>query len=282
MLYECHGHIMLDGLSYQDSYAHHQSGPNQAFVRQNLKTCAAAGIKYYRDGGDKLGVSSLAKKLAHEYGIDYRTPVCIIHKQGFYGSMFGHSFETVREYRALIRAIRRDGADFVKLTVTGMLDFMHEGIPTGPSMPFSELRELVEIAHGEGFAVMAHCNGAAHIKTALGAGVDSLEHGFLPDDETVRYFLETGAVWVPTSSTVRNLIGCGRYDDGLLGKILDEQKQVLMQAYAAGVSIASGSDCGAHLVPQGRGTLDEYSWLTELGIDPEKGNKQICALFRAR
>ena len=75
------------------------------------------------------------------------------------------------------------------------------------------IREMIAIAHGEGFAVMAHANGAQTIRDALEAGVDSIEHGAYMDGDTVRALARSGAVWVPTLSTVGNLIGNGRYPE---------------------------------------------------------------------
>lgn len=280
MKYECHGHIIADGVSYHDAMARHKNGVDKAYLKGALEAVAAAGVVFYRDGGDKYQVSAYAKKLAGAYGIDYRTPVFIAHKTGCYGAMYGRSFDNLRDYAALIREGAQLGADFVKLTVTGMLDFDGGGKITGPVFAGEELKEAVHIAHEEGFAVMAHCNGADNMKSALEAGVDSIEHGFWPDESVIGHFLQTGAVWVPTCVAVCNLIGNGRYDDGTLRRIHEAQRAVLIKAYGRGVLIAAGSDCGAYLVPQGKGTLDEYAVLSGMGIDPEKGNKAIMARFQ--
>jgi hypothetical protein len=280
MKYECHGHIIADGISYAESMARHKNGVDEAYVRTALKTAAASGIGFYRDGGDKYMVSAYAKKIAGEYGLDYRTPIYISHKKGYYGGMYGRSFENMADYNALVREAKTLGADFIKITVTGMLDFADEGKIMGPVFAFGELKEAVKIAEGEGFAVMAHVNGAAHIKEALEAGVKSIEHGYWPDSTVIDYFLQTNAVWVPTCAPVYNLINAGRYQQTVMQKIHDAQKTVLQQAYTRGVLIASGSDCGACLVKQGTGTLDECAILDGMAIDPERGNKAIERIFK--
>lgn len=280
MKYECHGHIIADGVSYQDAMARHKNGVDTGYVRQALSTVAAAGVRYYRDGGDKYGVSAYAKKIAGEYGLEYRTPVFIAHKTGYYGSMYGRGFDTLRDYRVLIRESMAQGADFVKLTVSGMLDFDNGGQILGPVFGGEELREAVRIAHGEGLAVMAHCNGADNMKMALESGVDSVEHGLWPDGSVIPYFLQANAVWVPTCVAVHNLIGEGRYSGGTLRHIHEAQRHVLIEAYRQGVLIAAGSDCGAYRVMQGKGTLDEYAVLAGMGIDPEKGNQTIRERFK--
>ncbi|NMA25709.1 MAG: amidohydrolase family protein [Clostridiales bacterium] len=280
MKFECHGHIIADGENYTEAMERHKKGVDVLYVRNALKRIADHGIRFYRDGGDKHMVSAYAKKIAVDYGIDYRTPIFIAHRKGYYGSLYGRSFESRREYRALIHEAKTLGADFVKLTVSGILDFDEGGRITGPVFIGAALREAVNIANGEGFAVMAHCNGADIIKAALEAGVSSIEHGFWPDGSVIDYFLQTGAVWVPTCATVTNIIGAGRYDPAVMENIHNVQKAVLQEAYARGVLIASGSDCGAWMVPQGEGTDDEIAVLKAMGIDPERGNAAIREIFR--
>lgn len=280
MKFECHGHIIADGISYAESMERHKNGVDKAYVRNALKAVADHGVRYYRDGGDKYLVSAYAKKIAGEFGIDYRTPVFITHKKGYYGSMYGRSFETMREFRALVAEAKALGADFLKLTVTGMLDFDDGGKITGLVFSGDQLKEAVKTANGEGFRVMAHVNGADHIKAALDAGVDSIEHGFWPDSTVIDYFLQTGAVWVPTCVAVGNIIRAGRYDHRVMQKIHEAQKAVLQEAYAKGVLVASGSDCGAWMVMQGKGTDDEIALLTSMGINPDEGNRAIKDRFR--
>ncbi|MDR3278633.1 MAG: Xaa-Pro dipeptidase [Oscillospiraceae bacterium] len=279
MKYECHGHIAADGVSYARAMARHANGADEASLRASLAAVAARGVTYYRDGGDKLGVSEYAKKLAPEYGIEYRTPLFILHKKGFYGQLYGIAYGDMREYASIVRTLPARGADFVKITVSGMLDFAGDGGVLGDATERGELAELVNIAHGEGLRVMAHCNGAENIKNALRSGVDSLEHGFWADREAVDLLCETGAVWVPTCAAVSNLVGEGRYGDAALTAILNRHGDMLRYAAARGALIASGSDCGAYRVLQGVGTDDEYAALRRLDIDPQRGNEAVATRF---
>ena len=279
MTYECHGHIILDGISYDGAVARHERGVDEAFVRRNLKTCAEHGVIFYRDGGDKHGVTTFARKIAHEYGIDYRTPCYIIHKKGYYGHMFGRAFETLKEYRQLVKEAERSGADFIKLTASGIVDYANGGGVTGPPT-CEEFPELVKIAHGEGFAVMVHASGADNIKRALEAGVDSIEHGYYIDNEACRIMAQTGAVWVPTIAVAANMIGAGRFDDGAVQSIFDGHKNALAEARDLGVLIACGSDAGAVGVLQGQGAHDEDLILRTMGINPDPGNNKISEVFR--
>lgn len=282
MIFECHGHIILDSVSYNGAVARHKNGPDEGFIHHNLKICAEHGIVFYRDGGDKYGASVFAKTIAASYGIDYRTPAYIIHKKGYYGGMFGRAFDSMTEYRGLVTEALRLGADFVKTTASGLLDFAHGGSITGASLPQDELREMINIAHGEGCAVMIHANGADNIKRAVECGADSIEHGFYMDTQALKMLAQTGAVWVPTCAAVSNLIGSGLYNDDVLLLVLARHKDALAEAVKIGVPVACGSDTGASFVPQGRGTLDEISVLESLEIDPEHGNCKIAEVFRRK
>ncbi len=280
-MYECHGHVAMDGVDFGAAMARHRNGVDKEFVRRNLKSCAEAGISFFRDGGDRCMASAFAGEIAGEYGIDYRTPVFAIHKHGYYGSIVGRSFRSMKDFAALVAEARKLGADFIKIMASGILGFKTDGKIGGPSLTYEEMREAVRIASGEGFCVMAHVNGAENIKNALSAGVKSIEHGFWPDSGVIEYFLQSGAVWVPTVATVRNLLGREGFSCEVLGRILETQGAVLREAYAKGVLIACGSDSGAINVPHGKGTHDERSYLKELGIDTERGDRRISELFRA-
>ena len=279
MIYECHGHIILDGVTYAGAVARHINGVDEGYVRRNLKTSAESGVSFYRDGGDKHMVSLYAKAIAAEYGIDYRTPVYIIHRSGYYGQMFGRAFDSITGYRELVGEVRRLGGDFIKITASNLLDFNHGGVVNGPEMSSGELGEMVRIAHGEGFSVMIHANGADNIKRSVESGVDSIEHGFYMDNDALSMIAQTGAVWVPTCATVSNLIGTGKYDDAILANILDGHKAALVKAQEIGVLIACGSDAGAAYVPQRTGARDELRVLNSLGIDPSPGNRKVAEAF---
>ncbi|MDR3209260.1 MAG: amidohydrolase family protein [Oscillospiraceae bacterium] len=279
-LTEAHAHIIADGASYAAAQLRHKLAPDAAFIRSQLTAIQASSVTFYRDGGDKLGVSARAKTLAPEYGIDYRTPVAILHRAGYYGGLYGFAFRDLAEYRALVRRVKAEGADFIKLAVSGILDFAGDGGLLGASLTLQELIALVNVAHGEGFRVMAHCNGAENVKNALAAGVSSIEHGFGTDAEAIGLLCETGAVWVPTAVTVANNLGGGRFPDATLRGILSRHTDALRLANTRGALIACGSDGGAFGVPQGQGTRDEDALLRSFGIDPARGNDKIREMFR--
>ena len=130
MFGECHAHVIMDGINYKAAVALHKDGVCEAAVRAHLKEWKDAGITFVRDGGDARGASKKAKELAPEYGIDYRTPVFAIHKRHHYGGIVGLPFDTWTEYEALVLRAKEEGADFIKIMVSGILDFAHAGTLT--------------------------------------------------------------------------------------------------------------------------------------------------------
>ena len=169
--------MVLDGKDWKAAIAAHQNGPNEALIRARLQRYRERGFSYLRDGGDRWGVGARAREIAPEYGIRYRTPLAPLCKAGHYGGFIGRRYENLKEYLSLVREQGRQGADFVKVMISGLMDFDRFGVLTEEGLAPGEIRELIHIAHEEGFAVMAHANGARTVEAAAAAGVDSIEHG---------------------------------------------------------------------------------------------------------
>ena len=282
MLGECHAHIFMNGTDYRKAVQTHKVQANEASVRSALEAYRKAGVTYVREGGDPYGASLLAGRLASEYGIEYRSPVFAIHKNGHYGKIVGRGFDTLKEYHQRVLEAASEGADFIKIMTTGLLDFNDDGKVTGTPVDEAEVREMVHIAHEEGFAVMSHTNGIYGTRAAIEAGVDSLEHGFFMEDETLSLLAERGTAWFPTFAPVGNLLGCGRFPDEEIQKNLDMQMKNVKKAAKLGAHIGLGSDAGAYLVPHGTGTRDEYQYLRSAGVVDdvlEKTEMQVRDLF---
>ena len=284
MLSDCHIHMVLDGVYWKDAIARHRAGVREDWVRRTLSAYRQRGITYLRDGGDRWGVCSLAARLAPEYGIRYRIPGAPIHKNGHYGGFIGRGFDTMADYRALVEDARHSGVDFIKIMISGLMDFDRLGVLTDVPLTPEEIREMIAIAHGEGFSVMAHANGDATVAAAIAAGVDSIEHGAYLGQETLHRLAESRTVWVPTLVTFGNLIGCGRFPDAVLKPLLEGAMENVRTAAALGALIAPGSDAGAFRVLHGQGTLDEYALLKAAigdGCDEvlSRGSREIQARF---
>ena len=270
MFGECHAHIIMDGVNYRHAIDLHRNGPDDNVIREHLKIYQDRGIIFVRDGGDALGVSARAKELAPEYGIDYRTPVFAIHKEGHYGSIVGKNFSTMPEFHKRVLEAKEQSADFIKIMTTGLLDFNAHGAITGTPLDATEVKEMVHIAHEEGMAVMSHTNGTYGVQAAVEAGVDSLEHGNYMNEESLAMLSESHTVWVPTLVTVRNLLGDGRYADETLKPIIETAEENVRKAFRLGVKVAPGSDAGAYRVLHGQGIQDEMQAFVQILGNEEK------------
>lgn len=270
MFGECHAHIIMDGVNYRHAIDLHRNGPDDNVIREHLKIYQDRGITFVRDGGDALGVSARAKELAPEYGIDYRTPVFAIHKEGHYGSIVGKNFSTMPEFHKRVLEAKEQSADFIKIMTTGLLDFNAHGAITGTPLDAAEVKEMVHIAHEEGMAVMSHTNGTYGVQAAVEAGVDSLEHGNYMNEESLTMLSESHTVWVPTLVTMRNLLGDGRYADETLKPIIETAEENVRKAFRLGVKVAPGSDAGAYRVLHGQGIQDEMQAFVQILGNEEK------------
>lgn len=284
---ECHAHVIMDGKNYKKAVEMHREQVRDDVIRSCLKQYQELGISFVRDGGDACGVSRRTKELAGEYGIDYRSPIFAIHKEGHYGSIVGRGFTTMKEYHSLVLEARKEGADFIKIMTTGLMDFADHGKVTGTPLDAKEVKEMVHIAHEEGFAVMSHTNGTYGVQAALEAGTDSVEHGNYMDRETVCMLAKSHTVWVPTLVTVRNLLNCGRYEDSVILPIMEHAAENLRLAFEKGAKVALGSDAGAYQVPHGKGTCEEWNAFRQiLGDSPEvrkwvlQGEQEIRSRFQ--
>ena len=261
---DCHIHMVLDGADWRRAIDAHRIQPDRELIRARLKAYADAGFTYLRDGGDKWGVGAAARALAGEWGITYRTPLAPLILSGHYGGFIGEKYENLREYAALVKKRREQGVDFIKIMISGIMDFDRFGVLSEEGVPPEMIRELVHIAHAEGFAVMAHCNGARTAEAAAAAGADSIEHGAYLDDDALHAMRENGTVWVPTLSAIGNLRGTGRFDEGAVAAIYESAAEKLRAFTKMNGLIAPGSDAGAWVVPHVGGGMDEYAHLEQV------------------
>ena len=193
----------------------------------------------------------------------------------------------MKEYHRRVLEAAAEGADFIKIMTTGLLDFADHGKITGTPLSATDVKEMVHVAHEEGFAVMSHTNGCYGVQAAVEAGVDSIEHGNYMDDETISILADSESVWVPTLVTVRNLKGCGRFEDTILASIIKTGEQNLKKAFEKKVHVAVGSDAGAYQVLHGQGVQDESRAFFDILGDTqavrswmEDGEKRIRTIFR--
>ena len=251
---DCHMHMILDGVEWKSAIGRHKEKPDMEFIHKVLGIYQQLGVTYLRDGGDRWSAGKAAREIAADYGITYRTPLAPLCKKGHYGAFIGADYADMKEYAELVKKAKADGADFIKIMISGLMDFDRFGVLTEDGLSAQEIRELIHIAHEEGFSVMAHANGARTVEAAAIAGVDSVEHGAYLDEAALAAMKENGCVWVPTLSTVGNLRGKGRFDEKAVCAILESAMANVGRFSQMGGLLAPGTDAGAWAVPHGSRT----------------------------
>jgi imidazolonepropionase-like amidohydrolase len=157
----------------------------------------------------------------------------------------------VDEVRSNVRQILAGGADFIKVIATGAV--LTSGTdPGAPEFTEDEIHAAVEEAALRGAFVAAHAHGAEGIKRAVRAGVRSIEHGSLMDDEAVDLMAEHGTYLVADMFDGDWMIEQGPslgYSDEVLRKTEmtnDSQREGFTKCVKAGVRIAFGTDSGIY------------------------------------
>jgi imidazolonepropionase-like amidohydrolase len=171
--------------------------------------------------------------------------------------------------RAAVRARYKEGADLIKVTATGGV-LSQARNSQNPQFTEDELRAVVSAAKDYGFRVSAHAHGTEGIKRALRAGVDSIEHATLVDDEGIALFKKHGAYYVPTLTAGRYV--ADKSKDAEYYSLLVRPKAAAIgpqiqatfaRAWKAGVKIAFGTDAG--VFPHGE-NAKEFAYMVEAGM----------------
>ncbi len=173
--------------------------------------------------------------------------------------------------RAARKQISR-GADLIKIATTGGVN-SRIGLGLGAQMMDDEAKAIIETAHQYGKKVAVHAHGADGINIALHAGADSIEHGTLIDDESLKLFKSSGAYYVPTLSTINGYLeriaaNPNAYAPEVRKKIdwrISITGEALRKAVGAGVKIAFGTDAGVS--KHGR-NADEFELMVKHGMTP--------------
>jgi len=168
-----------------------------------------------------------------------------------------------------VRQRYKDGSDCIKITATGgVLSQAKNG--SNPQFTEEEIKAIVSAAQDYGFKVAAHAHGAEGIKRAVRAGVNSIEHGTLMDEEGMELMKKMGTYYVPTIIAGRSAADSakipGYYTDMVVPKALaigPKIQATFAKAYKAGVKIAFGTDAGVYA--HGKNWM-EFVYMTEAGM----------------
>jgi imidazolonepropionase-like amidohydrolase len=184
--------------------------------------------------------------------------------------------------RKAVRQRYKDGADLIKITATGgVLSMAKNG--QNPQFTEDEIKAIVETAKDYGFKVAAHAHGAEGMKRAIRAGVNSIEHGTLMDNECIELFKKYGTWYVPTLMAGRSVADSakipGYFPEVIAKKAIEigpQLSKTFAKAYKAGVKIAFGTDAAVYKHGQ---NWREFGYMIEAGMPAMEAIK--CATINA-
>jgi imidazolonepropionase-like amidohydrolase len=188
------------------------------------------------------------------------------------------------EFRRKARTAVAGGADVLKVIASGAV-LAFGGVPGSPEMTTDEIRAVVEVGHAAGIKITAHAHGAQSIKDAIGAGVDSIEHASLADDEAIKLAVENNVAFSMDVYNGDYIATVGReqgWPDEFIRKndeTTEAQRRVFATAYMAGVPITFGTDSGVY--PHGD-NAKQFVIMVQRGMTPMdaiKAATSVAAVF---
>jgi imidazolonepropionase-like amidohydrolase len=162
-----------------------------------------------------------------------------------------YNADTPEQGRQRVRELRKYGATVIKICATGGV-FSRNTEPGQQQLSFEEMKAIAEEAHQWGLRVAAHAHGASGIRDAIRAGIDTIEHASLIDDEGIRLARQHGT-WLSmdiynTDYTQAEGKKNGVLEDNLRKdrEVADIQRENFRRAHAAGVKMVYGTDSGVY------------------------------------
>jgi len=165
------------------------------------------------------------------------------------------------------REVIKYGADVIKICATGGVLSKGDD-PNAAQFTLEEMKAIVADAHRLGRKVAAHAHGAQGAIWASNAGVDSVEHGHLMNDEAIATLKKNGTYLVPTLYLIDWQREHGNLPDFLRPKmemVSQGSKETLKKAFDAGVKIGFGTDAAVY--PHGL-NAHEFNEYVQLGMTP--------------
>ncbi|RSY87403.1 amidohydrolase family protein [Sphingomonas koreensis] len=266
------------GLQFTDSFWAIQGVANaRAMLKAGFTTIRNVGSENYADVGYKQAME--------EGLIEGPRIVPAAHALGATG---GHCDQTYlppsfkakgvavgdgpQELRVKVREQRKYGAEVIKICATGGV-FSRNTEPGQQQLSEEEMRAIADEAHQWGLRVAAHAHGAAGIKAAIRAGIDTIEHVSLVDDEGIRLAVaRKQPVWFSMDIFNTDYTQAEGKKNGVLEDNLRKDREVAQiqrdnfrKAHAAGVRMVFGTDAG--VMPHGT-AAGQFRTMVTYGMTP--------------
>ncbi|RVT40768.1 metal-dependent hydrolase family protein [Sphingobium algorifonticola] len=267
-----------NGLQYTDSFWTVVAANNaRKMLRAGFTTVRNVGSGQYNDVGVKQAIDQ-----------GYATGPRIVPAAHALGATGGHCDQTylppsfkakgeavadgAQALRVRVREQRKYGAEVIKVCATGGV-FSRNTEPGQQQLSVEELSAIADEAHQWGLRVAAHAHGAAGIRAAIQAGIDTIEHASLVDDEGIKLAVaRKQPVWFSMDIYNTDYTQAEGAKNGVLPDNLRKDREIAQiqrdnfrKAHAAGVRMVFGSDAGVMPHDQvGR----QFKVMVEYGMTP--------------
>jgi len=289
-LIDCHTHLSARADRYNEIYKFKDTPFDHAFgAVVNARKTLEAGFTSVRDVGSPPFLAVDLRKNINEGLIPGPRIVASgpgISITGGHGDLNNFSPQTrvsmfpdernfqiadgVDQIRHVVRAQVKYGVDVIKIHSTGGV-LSRGDSPGAPQFTLEELKAAAETAHMAGRKIAAHAHGTEGIKNAILAGIDSVEHASLIDDEGIRLAKEHGTYLVMDIYNDDYILNEAP-KVGLPQENIDKEKMVgqlqrqnFEKAVKAGVKMAFGTDAGVY--PHGDNARQFY-YMVKFGMTP--------------
>ena len=190
-----------------------------------------------------------------------------------------YNFDSPDEARKRVREVRKHGAQVIKICATGGV-FSRNTEPGQQQLSVAEMQAVVEEAKLQGLRVAAHAHGASGIRDAIRAGVHTIEHASLIDDEGIALAVKHGA-WLSMDIYNTEYTQAEGKKNGVLEEMLkkdqdiaDLQRENFRKAHRAGAKMVYGTDAGIY--PHGQNAR-QFRWMVRYGMTPIEAIRSATA-----